>query len=54
MKFSEEEVNKNHDDIIHLGRGRRPYRITRGKNGEFLDIKEPVDEWWGSGDEDEL
>lgn len=36
--------SKGHEDIVHLGRGRRAYRVERGEHGEFKSIKGPVDE----------
>ncbi|MEK9156051.1 MAG: hypothetical protein AAB360_01980 [Patescibacteria group bacterium] len=41
-----------YEDIVRLGRGRRPYRVTRGEHGEFLGIKEPVERWEEGQDEE--
>ncbi|OQA04489.1 MAG: hypothetical protein BWY68_00274 [bacterium ADurb.Bin400] len=38
------EFDEFGDDVVHLGRGKRPYRVERGENGEFKDIKGPIDE----------
>jgi hypothetical protein len=41
-KSSEKKKSKFKEDIVHLGRGKKPYRVERGKHGEFKSIKGPA------------
>jgi hypothetical protein len=43
-KNKREDDSEERIDIVHLGRGRRPYRVERGEHGEFKDIKGPAED----------
>ncbi|MFA5926825.1 MAG: hypothetical protein WCT32_00590 [Patescibacteria group bacterium] len=41
-KNNQSSKKKTGDDIVHLGRGRKPYRVERGEHGEFKKVKGPA------------
>lgn len=44
-KSKDSKPEKGKIDIVHLGRGRKPYRVERGEHGEFKSVKGPVEDF---------